>query len=294
MSRHILLVCKRLLMLTLVLSLSWFTFYKFFPLVDSALPWGVAIVATYGFLAYIGLPALARVHQALHKPSHVPTRTIAADGWAVDPINVALVARSERDLLRAFQCAGWSQADTMTFASSLRMLYSVVFNKPYPHAPFGSYYVFGRKQDFGFQIPLGNSPRHRHHVRFWRLGTTLLQDDHEHQGFWRKLLKHFIKDERQVWVGSAILDRGLNLRWRNLQVDHSIVSDTTIERQFLVDTLREAGVLKDSVDIKAGEPLHTRHQGFGETIIADGYIKLCEIKQQVLPPVRQSVKKDAA
>ena len=292
MSRHILLICKRLLLLTLVLSLSWFTFYKFFPFVDSALPWGVAIVASYGFIAYIGLPALARVYQALHAPNHVPTRSISGDGWAGDPINLVVVARSEKDFVWAMQKAGWHLADPKTFKTSLRMVYASLLGRPYLTAPFDPFYVFGRKQDLGFQIPIGNSPRHRHHVRFWRLGSTLLDDDHAHQGFWRKLLKRFITDEREVWVGAAITDRGLNVRWRDLQISHSIDGDTMSARQFLVDSLGSAHVLKDSLDIKAGEKLHTRHQGFGETIIADGYVKLCEIKSQVLPPAPKP-KKDA-
>jgi len=69
-----------------------------------------------------------------------------------------------------------------------------------------------------------------------------------------------------------------------LQIDHSIEGNTMRERDFLAASLRGASVLKDSIDIKAGEPLHTRHQGFGETMIADGYVKLCEIKRQILPP----------
>jgi hypothetical protein len=284
MSNRLLLICKRLLIVTLVVGLSWFTLFQVFPFIDNELPVALAIVVTYAFLAYLALPAMIRIWQALHNPTHVPTRTIAADGWAVDPINIVVVARSERDFVWAMQKAGWLAADDKTIKSSLRMLYAILLNKPYPHAPFGNYYVFGRKQDHGFQIPVGKSPRHRHHVRFWRLGTTLLDEEHEHQSFWKRLLKKFTTKEKQVWVGAAVLDRGINIRWRNLQIDHGIVSDTAIERDYLVETLQEVHVIKDVVDIKAGEPLRTRHQGFGETIIADGYVKLCEVKRQILPP----------
>jgi hypothetical protein len=285
MSRQLLLVCKRLLIVTFIFALTWFTVFKAFPFIDNRLPFGLAVVVTYALLAYLGLPTMLRLWQALHKPTHVPTRTMAPDGWAVDPINIVLIGRSERDLVWAMQKAGWLQADEKTIKTRLRMMYAVLFNRSYPNAPFGTYYVFGRKQDLGFQIPIGVSPRHRHHVRFWRLGTTILEDEHEHQGFWRKLLRRFIKDEKQVWVGAAILDRGLNFKRRNLQIDHSIEGNTMLERDFLVNSLRNAHVLKDAIDIKAGEPLHTRHQGFGERIIADGYITLCEIKRQILPPV---------
>ncbi len=277
-------MCKRLLLLTLLLGLSWFTVFKLFPFIDNQLPWGLAVLATYGFIAYIALPGVVRVWQAIHKPTHVPTRTHAADGWAVDAINIVVLAKNEREFIWAMQKAGWLQADDKTLKTLLRMIYAVLTNKPYPNAPFGNYYVFGRKQDLGFQIPVGDSPRHRHHVRFWRLGSTLLDDEHEHQSFWRKLLKKFLSNKKEVWVGAAILDRGINIRWRNLQIDHGIEQNTGVERAFVVDSLKEAGVLKDSIDIKAGQPLRTRHQGLGEIIIADGYVKLCEIKRQVLPP----------
>ncbi|HSE61584.1 MAG TPA: LssY C-terminal domain-containing protein [Candidatus Saccharimonadales bacterium] len=275
---------KRLIVLVLVIGLAWFTWFKFFPVVDSQLPFLVAILVTYAFLAYFAIPALLRIRHLIQPPTHVPTRTIAGDGWAVDAINLVMLAKNEKEFIWAMQKAGWSVADPYTFRTMLKMIWAVVLNRPYPTAPFGNYYVFGRKQDLGFQIPVGNSPRHRHHIRFWRLGTTLLEDEHEHHGFWRKLLRRFIQKEKEVWVGAAILDHGLSVRTRNLQIDHGIQGDTTVERDFVVSTLRQAGVLRDALTIKAGEPLRTRHQGFGETIIADGYVKLCEIKRQFLAP----------
>lgn len=275
---------KRILVLALIMGLAWFTLFKFFPWADAKLPLGFAILATYAFLAYVALPAMLRVRHLIQPPTHVPTRTIAGDGWAVDAINIVVLARNERDFIWAMQKAGWLMAEPLTIKSRIKMVTAVLLNRPYPTAPFGSYYVFGRKQDLGFQIPIGNSPRHRHHVRFWRLGTTILDDEHEHHGFWLKLLKRFLNRKKEIWVGAAILDAGLNLRFRNLQIDHGIEDDTTIERDFLVGSLKDANVLKDKINIKAGEPLRTRHQGFGEEIIADGYVALCELKRQLLPP----------
>lgn len=282
MSQYILLICKRLLILALTIALSAFTLFMLYPFVDNHTPVAVAVVLTYLFLAYLGLPALLRIYHALHKPTHVPTRTHAADGWAVDAVNIVVVAGDKNDFVWAMQKAGWHLADDKTIKTFFRMFIAVLFNRPYPQAPFGNYYVFGRKQDLGFQIPVGNSPRNRHHVRFWQLGNSA---HHEHHGFWQRLLKKFLHPKKQIWVGAAILDRGLNVRWRNLQINHGIESDTALERDFLVASLKKAGVLKDCISIKAGEPLHTRHQGFGETIIADGFVALCELKHQLLPPV---------
>lgn len=275
------LLFKRLFVLALVLGLVWVTYFVVFKLADEHLPLLFAILLAYCFLAYLGLPAMVRVWQYLHKSTRVPTRTHAADGWAVDPINIVVLARNEREFIRGMERSGWLRADDATVANKFRLTLAIVLNRPYPNAPFGTYYVFGRKQDLGFQIPIGRSPLNRHHVRFWRLGTTILQEEHEHLGFWRRLLKRFLPSGNQeIWVGAAVRDQGVNIRLRNLQIDHGIESDTTAERNFLVDTLKESGVLKDVINIKAGEPLHTRHQSFGETIIADGYVKLCQLKRQ--------------
>ncbi len=276
---------KRLLVLLLIISLAWFTVFKFFPALDSRLPFLIALLVTYGFLAYIAIPALLRVRHLIQPPTHVPTRTIARDGWTVDPINLVILAKNQKEFTWAMHKAGWLDADPSTIRNKLHMIYAMIFNRPYPTAPFGTYFVFGRKQDLGFQIPIGGgSPRHRHHIRFWRLGTAHIGKEHAHNGFWRNLLRGFLRKETAVWVGAAIYDRGLNIRLRNLQLDHGVQSDTGLERTYVVETLQKANVLKDSIGIKAGEPLRTRHQGLGEIIIADGYIQLCEIKRQFLPP----------
>lgn len=276
---------KRLIVLLLGLGLVWFVVFNFYPLLDDRLPVAIALLITYCFLAYIALPALIRIWHLLQKPTHVPTRTVARDGWALDPINIVILAKNEAEFIRAMQKAGWLTADKKTMATTFRTILMVLLNQPYPNAPFGTQFLFGRRQDLGFQIPIGNSPRNRHHARFWRLGTTLIDEEHEHHGFWRNLLKRFLHKEKEIWVGAAVIDWGINIRVRNLQIDHGIDSDTSLERDYLVATLKDAGVLKDYLDIKAGEPLHTNHQGFRETIIADGYVKLCELKRQFLPPV---------
>lgn len=271
-------------MLALLLALSWFTVFRLFPFIDNQLPWGLAVLATYGVIAYIGLPALARVWQLLHRPTHVPTRSHAIDGWALDPINIVVVAHSERDFSRAMVKAGWSPADPLNLKSALKMIRAVLFNKSYPTAPFSATYVFGKKQDLCFQMEIGGNPKNRHHVRFWRLGTTLLDDEHEHRSFWQKLLGRFLHNKKDIWVGAASLETGVNLSRRTLQIVHKQQGDTDTERDFLVETLKTAKVLRDQMDIKAGQPLRTRYQGFRETIVADGYVTLCQIRRQLLPP----------
>lgn len=274
----LLLALKRSAVFLLSVILAWVTAFAIFPFADNSLPLFTAVLVTYCFLAYLGLPALNRLSKMIDKPNHVPTRASAGDGWLVDPINLVVLAESERTFIEFMQKAGWDVADNLNFKTLSKEVLAITFNRSYPNAPFGSLFVFGRKQDLGFQIQLGKSPRHRHHVRFWRMGATLLDDEHEHMPFWRKLLKRFVGKKQQVWVGAATLDSGLVIRRRDLQINHGIHSDTSAERDYVVASLDKIGALKDSIKIKAGEALRTSHQGLGETIIADGYVTLCEVK----------------
>lgn len=277
------LLIKRLFILVLLAGLTWLTLFAVFPFAEDRLPLALALLVTYAFVAYVGLPALIRIWHFASPPTHVPTRSVASDGWALDPINLVMVAKHEKDLKRAMQKAGWVQPDPLNLQSSLKTIFAVLFNRPYPKAPFSHTYVFGKKQDLGFQIQIDNSLKHRHHVRFWRLGKTALEE-HEHAGFWQKLLVKFIRSKTEIWVGAVSTESGVNLTRRTLQITHRQQGDTDASRDFLVSTLVDAGVITDTLQIKAGEPLHTRYQGFRERIIADGYVKLCEIKRQYLPP----------
>jgi hypothetical protein len=279
---NLLLLFKRLFVLILGLTLAWLVAFELFPWIDNRLPLVLSVLATYCLVAYIGLPALVRVWQTLHKPTHVPTRSIEHDGWAADPINIVVLARNQREFVAAMKEAGWNMADPPTVKNVIRMVLSIIFIRPYPTAPFENNYVFGRRQDLGFQIPVGKSPRKRHHVRFWQLGTVIIDGEHEHYSFWRTLLKRFLGKNKKIWIGAAVFDWGINAKKRNLQLGHGVDGNTVAERDFLVQTLQDASMLKQVASVKAGDPLRAKHHRFGELIITDGHVKICELKHRLI------------
>lgn len=293
MLRFFRLLLRRALIFSLVLGLAYFTVFFLFPYIDDRLPSMIAVLITYGVLAYIAVPALIRVLRVFDEPRHIPLYNTTSDGWPSDPVNIAVLATSERDFIWAMEKAGWYKADEGTLANLLREGYAMLFNRPYPTAPFSKLYLFGRKQDLGFQIPVGKSPRHRHHVRFWKVTHESLLDlheEHDHKTFWQKLFKKLWHPKQQLWVGAAIYDSGpVAIRWRNGQITHQVHPDANFERDFIIDSLREAKVLKDVVEIKAGAPYRGRGQTIGMTIISDGFVKVCELKRQLLPPHRKAV-----
>jgi hypothetical protein len=272
----------RILTLILVVLLALGTTMFFIPYVDRKLPLFPVILIVYLLVAYILIPVVFRFWRVVFKPNHIPRYTTTGDGWPADPVNIAIIAKSERHLRRAMARAGWYEADKRSLRNDLRELYAIIFDKPYPTAPFSSLYLFGRSFDLGFQIAYGknNSPRRRHHVRFWRLrDKPTAADDTHHFAYWFERIKHLFGRRRTIWIGAAIDDtHPLGISWRNLQLTHGNNSEHTAERDFIIETLKEAGAVKVIADLKDGEPFKMRSQNIGTSFVVDGYIKVVTLK----------------
>jgi hypothetical protein len=293
MVRVVVLILRRLGVLAVVVLLAYFTAFLLFPFLDRRFPALWAALVTYSLMAYAGIPMAVRILRFVYKPNHVPHFTATGDGWASDPVNIAVLAHSEKDFIWAMRKAGWHTADKNSLRNVAHEGYALLFKRPYPAAPFSKLYLFGRRQDLGFQIPVGGSPRHRHHVRFWRVDTRNNPEEsrtaNEHQGFWRALFRRFLRRKYSLWVGAAIYDSGpLAIRWRNGQITHQVHPDANSERDFIIDSLERVGVVRALTDIKAGAPYKGRGQALGVSIISDGFVRLCEIKHQMLPPADDS------
>src|SRR5271166_71320 len=164
---------RRLLVLALGIFSVWFIVFVVFEFADHRLPWILALAITYGVAAYVILPRIVRMSLKILQRKRVPRYTITGDGLPGDPVNLLLIGTLQQ-LHAAFAIAGWSQADRLGLASSWRMIRAFVCNSPYPTAPFSTLYLFGRGQDIGFQKAIDNSPRKRHHIRFWALSLPLV------------------------------------------------------------------------------------------------------------------------
>jgi len=291
------LVLRRLGILSAVVALAYFTTFQLFPFFARRIPRLWAVLVTYSLMAYVIIPMAIRLLRFVYKPNHVPVSTTTGDGWASDPVNIAVSAHSEKDFIWAMQKAGWYTSDRKTWKNALREGWALLFDRPYPTAPFSHLYLFGRSQDLGFQIPVGNSPRYRHHVRFWRVDARNDPQErnkkwNEHRGFWRTLFKRFMRHEHSLWVGAAIYDSGpVAIQWRNGQITHRIHPNADFERDFIIESLERANVLRSLTDIKAGEPYRGRGQAVGVTVISDGFVKLCELKRQIIAPHTKAIQK---
>jgi hypothetical protein len=189
------------------------------------------------------------------------------------------------------QDAGWHTADRATLKNMLREAYALLFAQPYPTAPFSSLYLFGRPFDIGFQIPYGpnGSPRHRHHVRFWQLIEKPHIDKSDHFSYWLTRVRRFFGRKRTVWIGSAIDDNhSFAIRWRNFQFTHGNDPDHTKERDYMISTLSEAGLVRKVGIIKDGAPFKMRSQSFGGSFIVDGNITVVQLKSHIITALKDA------
>src|SRR6516162_5841245 len=243
-----------------------------FHFIDRRLPWILALGLTYGIAAYVILPRAVRMGLKVLQRKSVPQFTITGDGLPGDPVNLVLMGTLQQ-LRDAFAAAGWSEADRLGLTSSWGMIRAFVFNSPYPTAPFSTLYLFGRGQDIGFQKAIENSPRKRHHIRFWALNIARAQDTWGAADFWLNTERPS-DSERALWVGAGTRDTGLSLTRLTFQITHATDSDTNEEREYIIGELRKNLSIEAEKAYQAGQGLPSEHVNH---YITDGEITLASL-----------------
>jgi hypothetical protein len=263
---------QRLLVLGLGITTVWLIVFVVFRFSDHRLPWVLALGVTYGIAAYVILPRAVRMGLRILQRGHVPRFTIAGDGLPGDPINVVLIGTLQQ-LQSAFNTAGWPQADRLGLASSWRMIVAFVRNSSYPTAPFSTFYLFGRGQDIGFEKALDDSPRKRHHIRFWALALAHAEETVGTAAFWLTTDRP-PEGARVLWVGAGTRDTGISLTKLTFQVTHATDDDTNAERDYIVAELMKHRVIEDVTSYEAGQHLP---MGRVNHYITDGTVSVASL-----------------
>lgn len=253
-------------------ALSIWLIVDVFKFVDHRLPTILALSVAYAIGAYVILPNAVRMGLKIQRARHVPSFTMTGDGLPGDPINVALAGTFDQ-LRDAFAAAGWVEADPLTLRSSWRMVRAFVLNDPYPTAPFSTLYLFGRGQDIGFQKAINNSPRKRHHIRFWAQSLDYAQTSADTLDFWLDTDRPG-DEERVLWIGAGTRDTGFSLTRLTFQITHATDPDTDVEREFIVSELTGCGAIASARLYRAGEQLKT---GRVNHYVTDGDVAIAEI-----------------
>jgi LssY C-terminus len=262
---------QRLLILALGIFSVWLIVFVVFDFADRRLPWALALAVTYGVGAYIILPRAVRMGLKILKRKKVPRYTITGDGLPGDPVNLVLVGTLQQ-LHGAFAAAGWSEADRLGLRSSWRMVRAFLLNSPYPTAPFSTLYLFGRGQDIGFQKAIDDSPRKRHHVRFWALSLAR-EATLGTARFWFNTDRP-PDDSRVLWVGAGTRDTGFSLTQLTFQVTHATDADTNAERDFIIAELSNNRVISDVTQFQQGREMPVERVNH---YITDGEVALASL-----------------
>jgi hypothetical protein len=227
----------------------------------------VLLVVFWGFLAYLLLPRLHRILTRLYVPGYFIGRTRTADGLLGDPINVAVLG-SEAQIHVAMEQAGWIRADDLDVGSTRRMITATLTRRSYPHAPVSPLHLFDRQQDFAYQQEVGGSTSQRHHVRFWRCPEGWM------------LPGGYAVD----WLAAGTFDKAVGLSLFTFQITHKIEQNTDIERDFLVESVLDAGVGADvSVIRNFSTGYHSRNGG-GDAIHTDGDLPVVDVTGVLASP----------
>ncbi len=266
---------QRLLILGLGILTVWLIVFVIFRFVDHRLPWVLALGITYGVAAYVILPRAVHIGLKILQRKHVPRFTATGDGLPGDPVNLALIGTLQQ-LRSAFATAGWVEADRLGLASSWHMARAFVFNSPYPTAPFSTLYLFGRGQDIGFQKAIDNSPRKRHHIRFWALSLAHAEETLGTPALWFNSERP--PDDAQVlWVGAGTRDTGFSLTRLTFQITHATDADTNAERDYIVAELTRTRLIGAVRTYRSGDHLPV---GRFNHYVTDGDVSVADLLMQ--------------
>ena len=145
-------------------------------------------------------------------------------------------------MIQAIHAAGWYPADPITLRSSIAIIGSVIFHRPYENAPVSNLYYDHRREDLAFEKPAGKSANARNHVRFW----LVLEQGAE---------------GRPVWLGAATFDRGVGLSHLTGQVTHHIAPNIDAARGLLATDLETAGMVEATYQVSGIGPTFNGRNG---------------------------------
>jgi LssY C-terminus len=167
-----------------------------------------------------------------------------------DMVNFVIVG-SEKDVQAALTAATWHVADTSNEKAVLNALTQTYDNKDYLAMPMSTLYLFGRRQDFGYEMaePIAMVAS-RHHFRIWKAPFT-----------WQG---------HEVWCGAGTHDIGFAKDKRNGNVTHKIDPAVDGERDNIGGSLQKASQAKTLTYYLPRDPVQDARNATGDGYHSDG------------------------
>jgi hypothetical protein len=169
-----------------------------------------------------------------------------------DMVNFVLVG-SEQQVKDALDAASWRIADTDNKEAVLKAVLETYQKKDYLQMPMSQLYLFGRKQDYGYELAQAYSVvASRHHFRIWKAPAT-----------W---------NGQTVWAGAGTHDIGFEKDQRNGKVTHKIDPAVDGERDNIGQTLQASGKVKNLYYYLPKEPVQGAKNATGGGYHSDGRV----------------------
>ena len=169
-----------------------------------------------------------------------------------DMVNFVLVG-SQQQVQSALEAAEWRVADIDNKEAVLKAVLETYQKKDYLQMPMSQLYLFGRKQDFGYELAAAYSVvASRHHFRIWKAPSA-----------W---------NGQPMWAGAGTHDIGFEKDQRNGSVTHKIDPAVDGERDNIGQTLQQAGKVKSMSYYLPPDPVQGAKNATGGGYHSDGRI----------------------
>jgi hypothetical protein len=169
-----------------------------------------------------------------------------------DMVNFVLVG-SQQQVQSALEAASWRVADTDNKEAVLKAVLETYQKKDYLQMPMSPLYLFGRRQDFGYELAAAYSVvASRHHFRIWKAPSP-----------W---------NGQTVWAGAGTHDIGFEKDQRNGNLTHKIDPVVDGERDNIGQTLQQAGKVKSMSYYLPPDPVVGAKNATGGGYHSDGRI----------------------
>jgi hypothetical protein len=167
-----------------------------------------------------------------------------------DMVNFVIIG-SQKDVQAALEAATWHVADSDNKKAVLNAIMETYDSKDYLAMPMSTLFLFGRKQDFGYEMaePIAMVAS-RNHFRIWKAPFT-----------WKG---------QEVWVGAGTHDIGFAKDKRNNNVTHKIDPAVDGERDNIGGSLQKANKAKLLSYYLPSNPVQEAKNATGDGYHSDG------------------------
>ena len=171
-----------------------------------------------------------------------------------DMVNFVIVG-AQKNVQAALDAATWHVADTNNKKAALSALMETYENKDYLQMPMSTLYLFGRPQDFGYEMaePIAMVAS-RHHFRIWKAPFT-----------W---------NGQEVWCGAGTRDIGFAKDKRNGLVTHKIDPRVDGERDNIGNSLQKSNKVKSLTYYLPPDPVKGAKNATGDGYESDGRMQV--------------------